>query len=110
SEYLATIVAESERLSRLVDNVLEFGRIEQGKKMYHFRSIELTAVVSGAARALARPMGELNFQMQILGSENTLPVRADPDALQQAVMNLLTNAMKYSGGSKEIRMEMRRED
>lgn len=110
SEYLATIVAESERLSRLVDNVLEFGRIEQGKKMYHFRSTELTAVASGAARALARPMAELNFQMQILGSEDTLPVRADPDALQQAILNLLTNAMKYSGGSKEIRMEMRRED
>ena len=54
-EYLETIVNESERLSRLVDNVLDFTRIEEGRRIYQMQRISLADVVRSAARALYQP-------------------------------------------------------
>jgi signal transduction histidine kinase len=109
-EYLDTIVSESERLTRLVNNVLDFSRIERGKKTYRFRPTSLAAVVTAAARAVQYPLASQGFRLSTeLEDDISLP-RADPDALEQAVLNLLTNAIKYSGDSREIEVALRRVD
>jgi signal transduction histidine kinase len=106
SEYLRTIVSESERLSRLVDSVLEFSRIEQGRKAYHFQATCLDDVVRAAARTMEYPLAQLGFTLTI-GSDGSQPtVQADSEALTQAILNLLGNAMKYSGESRRIELRM----
>jgi signal transduction histidine kinase len=107
-EYLRTIISESERLSRLLNNVLDFSKIEQGTRTYHFERVPLEAVVQAAAKAMAFAMGQKGFNLQIEADQDILSVRGDKDALEQAVLNLLDNAMKYSGESREIRLRLRR--
>jgi signal transduction histidine kinase len=109
-EYLDTIVSESERLSRLVDNVLDFSRIEQGRKTYRFRSTSLAEVVRAAARAVQYPLASQGFRLNTEVEEDVKMAQADPDALEQAVLNLLTNAIKYSGDSREIGLRLGRRD
>jgi len=104
ADYLTTIVSESERLTRLVDSVLDFSRIEQGRKAYHLQTTPLDDVVRSAAKAMEYPLAQLGFTLTI-ASDGTAPtVRADREALTQAILNLLGNAMKYSGDSRAIEM------
>lgn len=108
SHYLDTILHESERLSRLVDNVLDFGKLERGKKIYRFEPVRLEDVVEGAARAIQYPLEQAGFALEVFVRRDLPPVTADSDALQQAILNLLTNAMKYSGDSRRIRLGLDR--
>jgi signal transduction histidine kinase len=106
SEYLETIVNESERLARLVDNVLDFSNIEQGKKIYRLRPTRLADVAGSAARAMQFPLAQQGFQLHLTVQDEMPGVQADPDAIQQAILNLLTNAMKYSGEAREIDLRL----
>jgi signal transduction histidine kinase len=104
AEYLKTIVSESERLTRLVDSVLEFSRIEQGRKTYHMQTARLGDVARSAAKTMEYPLSQLGFTL-ILSSEPSEPVlSADPEALTQAILNLLGNAVKYSGQARRIEL------
>ena len=102
SEYLETVMNESERLTRLVDNVLDFSKIEQGKKIYRLSRISLPAVVMSAARAMRYPLEQQGFELQVEIDHDLPEINADADALEQAILNLLSNAMKYSGASRQI--------
>jgi signal transduction histidine kinase len=106
TEYLQTIMNESERLTRLVDNVLDFSKLEQGKKIYQMSTTALQDVVRSAARAIEYPLAQQGFTLQVSVDENVPPTAADADALQQAILNLLSNAMKYSGSSREIELSL----
>jgi signal transduction histidine kinase len=106
SEYLQTITNESERLSRLVDNVLEFSQIEQGRKIYGMRTAILPEVVRSAARAMQYPLAQQGFHLNVSIDEEMPPLPGDPDALEQAILNLLTNAMKYSGDARAIDLSL----
>jgi signal transduction histidine kinase len=106
SEYLETIVNETQRLTRLLNNVLDFSKIEQGKRIYRLEPTCLAEVVQAAARTLQYPLAQQGFQLRV-EIENGLPaVRVDADAIEQAILNLLTNAMKYSGESREIDLRL----
>jgi len=105
-EYLRTIMSESERLERLVQSVLEFSRIEQGRKTYRMQATRLEDVARTAAHTMAYPLEQLGFTLTI-ASDGTAPTfSGDPEALTQAILNLLSNAMKYSGGAKQIEMRI----
>jgi signal transduction histidine kinase len=106
NEYLETIVNECERLARLVDNVLDFSKIEQGKKIYRLRPVRLEDVASSAVRAMQFPLAQQGFQLHVSVAEDLPELQADGDAIQQAILNLLTNAMKYSGDSREIDLRL----
>ena len=109
AEYLDTIVNESERLTRLLNNVLDFSKIEQGKRTYHPSPASLPEIVLAAARAMEYPLKQQGFALDV-GIDEGLPrVRVDCDAIEQAVLNLLSNAMKYSGESRTIGLAVRRE-
>jgi signal transduction histidine kinase len=106
SDYLKTIVSESERLTRLVDSVLDFSRIEQGRKTYDLQHTRLEDVVRSAVKTMEYPLSQLGFTLTISsdGSEPTL--HADREALVHAILNLLANAMKYSGDARTIEMRI----
>ena len=108
-EYLETITNESERLTRLLNNVLDFAKIEEGKKMYRLRPTSLDEAVRTAARAMQYPLAQRGFDLRVDSEDTSLRARVDSDALQQAVLNLLANAMKYSpdGGDIDLRLTRR---
>jgi len=110
SEYLDTIVNECERLSRLVDGVLLFSKVERGKVVYHFRPLEAAETVHAAARALEYTMEQKGFRLMIQIEPGMPRLRGDRDALEQALLNLLGNAMKYSGDARDIELAVKRED
>jgi signal transduction histidine kinase len=109
-KYLRTIISESERLSRLLSNVLDFSKIEQGTRTYRFESASVEDVVRAAAEAMAFPLAQKGFDLRIDVEAGLPRVRADKDALEQAVLNLLDNAMKYSGRNRELRLKLGRRD
>jgi predicted Holliday junction resolvase-like endonuclease len=105
-EYLDTIIKESERLSRLLNNVLDFSKIEQGKKVYRPAPASLIKIIQETTRAMEYPLKQQGFSLNE-EYEGGLPnVAVDRDGLEQALMNLLSNAMKYSGKSREIGLKL----
>jgi signal transduction histidine kinase len=108
-EYLDTIVNESERLTRLLNNVLDFSRIEAGRKTYQFASHDLESIVRTATRAMHYPLARQGFELRVDIVAGIPPVRVDADALEQAILNLLANALKYSGDARKIELTLARD-
>jgi signal transduction histidine kinase len=106
SDYLKTIVSESERLTRLVDSVLDFSRIEQGRKTYRLQATRLDEVARAAAKTMEYALSQLGFTLTISSDGSAPTLLADPEALTQAILNLLGNALKYSGEAKSIEMRV----
>jgi len=99
NEYLEIICRESERLSQLIENVLDFSAVERGKRTYDLRAVDLEAVVQRAIDAF-RYRAEREGTTVSMKAEKALPpVDADEQALVLAVINLLDNAAKYGEGS-----------
>lgn len=95
-EYLQIIEGETERLKRLINNVLDFTKIEKGIKTYDKRKIELNNVVSKVLRSMGYQFKMAQINLSVNSSEQDLKIFADKDAIEQAVINLLSNAIKYS--------------
>jgi signal transduction histidine kinase len=108
-EYLDTIVNESERLTRLLNNVLDFTRIESGHKTYQFASHDLGSIVRSAVQAMHYPLAQQGFTLAVDVGQDIPPVLSDPDAIEQAILNLLANALKYSGDARKIELILGRE-
>jgi signal transduction histidine kinase len=104
--YLNIITAEAARLTRLINNVLDFSRMESGEKKYNIQPCDLTEVVRSTAETF-RPHLEANgFKFDCELREAKISVRGDADALSQIIVNLLSNAEKYSNGGKEITLQL----
>jgi len=106
AEYLETIVNESERLTRLLNNVLDFSRIEQGQKTYHREPNDLAEIVQATARTMTYPLEQENFALHVKIEEGLPPASVDRDGIEQAILNLLTNAMKCSRESRDIHLHL----
>ena len=107
-EYLEIIEGESERLARLIGNVLDFAKIERGLKEYNLRMIDLSDCVRAATRAMAYQVAQHGGTLKVRIPRSLPPLHADPDALEEALLNLLSNALKYSGKRKEILLTVTR--
>jgi signal transduction histidine kinase len=104
--YLGIITAETARLTRLINNVLDFARIERGEKKYSFQKCDLVNVVRETADTY-RPHLEANdFRFGCQLPDSPVFVNGDRDALAQVVVNLLSNAEKYSDNRKEIALHV----
>ena len=101
-EYLAIIEGESERLARLINNVLDFSRVERGVKEYRFSDVAIDGLVGRVLKTLEYQFGIGHFTVQSRLCAGNTTLSADPDALTEALINLLGNAMKYSPERREI--------
>jgi two-component system phosphate regulon sensor histidine kinase PhoR len=109
-EYLDIIVAESERLSSLIENVLDFAKVERGSRdAYEFSTGDLGAAVASAVQVYRYRAEREKVQLTLEVEENLPDVRHDPRAVQLAVINLLDNAIKYAPESEVVRVTVRRE-
>jgi len=106
-EYYGHITAESERLSRLVNNVLEFSRLEKGTRAVALATGPLEPVVREAVE-LVRPHVEAEgFTLRLELDDALPPVRFERDALLQVLFNLIDNAVKYARDGAERRVVVR---
>ena len=101
-KYLETIVAESQRLTRLVNNVLDFSRLEQGRRKYHLEELELAGYLRELAESHRLRLKETGLALKIQIPEQDMIIHTDRDALEQVMLNLLDNVIKYAAGGGEL--------
>lgn len=107
--YLNIITAEAARLTRLINNVLDFSRLERAEKTYQMQPLDLAEVV-GETVAMYRPHLEAGgFRLRFEPASGPLPAQADRDAVAQVLVNLLANAEKYSGENRDIGITLQAE-
>lgn len=101
-EYLGIIVKETERLTQLINNILAFSRIESGRKQYRLTRMDLNAAVREVLGVYRFHLEHEGFRLHVVEGEAPAAILADEDAVAEALLNLLDNAMKYSGEGKDI--------
>jgi signal transduction histidine kinase len=106
-EYLRTMVSEAERLSRLVDNVLTFSRRGSGREAIVLEALDLATLAKETLSQLEPHLSRNGFRSGF-AADGPLPVRGNCEALRQVLMNLLSNAEKYSEAVREIEVRCRR--
>ncbi len=104
--YLNIITAETARLTRLINNVLDFARMDRGEKKYTMADCDLVVIARETAETFRPHLESAAFKFDVSFLELPVPIRADRDAIAQVIVNLLSNAEKYSNGAKEIRLEI----
>lgn len=104
--YLQIISAEAGRLTRLINNVLDFSRMERGEKKYNFQPCNLTETVRATAETFRPHLEAAGFKFDCEITSAPISIRADADAISQIIVNLLSNAEKYSGERKEIELQL----
>jgi signal transduction histidine kinase len=108
-EYYRVIGKESRRLTQLINNILDFSRIEAGRREYRMVTSDIGAVVRDVVESYRFAIEKLGFSLELEIGEELPPLELDPEALSQAVINLLNNAIKYSPEQKAIKVGVRRE-
>jgi len=102
NEYYSTIVSESERLTRLVNNILDFSKMEAGKKQYALQDVQVNDVVRNVLATYQYHLHSEGFEPAV-NLDASLPIiSADPEAVTEAVVNLIDNAIKYSSDDKHL--------
>ena len=110
-EYGAYIESEGRRLTQVINNILDFSRMESGRKLFHFESCDIREVVTGTLDAFTVHLKQNGFTLSYEAPQNTpTKVVIDPDAIALALTNLLDNAIKYSGDEKEINVRLSQSD
>ena len=104
SQYLRIIMAESERLTRLINNVLDFARLERRQKRYDMRPLDLHALLARSWEGQELHLRENGFTARWQAAPPPYRVNGDEDTLAQVIVNLLSNAEKYSGEQKQVEL------
>jgi signal transduction histidine kinase len=108
-EYYRVITREAERLTRLIDNVLDFSRIEGGRRRYDIAPTAVEPLVRQTLEAFAHPLAEQGFKVDVTLAPDLPEVPMDADAVGQALANLVDNAIKYSGDERVLGVDARLE-
>jgi signal transduction histidine kinase len=104
-EYYRVINHESERLSRLIENVLDFSRIEGGRRTYELVRVSVEAVVRETVESFAYVLAQEGFKVDVAIQPDLPEVPMDVEAVGQALANLIDNAIKYSEKRKVLTVE-----
>jgi signal transduction histidine kinase len=108
-EYYHVINKESQRLTQLINNILDFSRIEAGRKEYRFAPTHVPRVVENVLETYRFQIEQQGVQLEVDLQADLPHVMADEEALTQAVLNLVNNAIKYSRDDKFLRVAARRD-
>lgn len=109
-EYYRIIHNESDRMSRLINNLLDFANLVRGIEHKHFEKINIAHLVTKALEAYRYEIEKIGFQLSVYVAEDIPDSFADPNAITMALFNLLDNSVKYSGDQKQIEVRVDRTD
>jgi signal transduction histidine kinase len=109
-EYYGVIARESERLSRLIENVLDFARIEGGRRTYSIAPTAVEPVIRDTLEAFSHPLASDGYKVDVRVPQDLPDVPMDGEAIAQALSNLVDNAIKYSAERKSLAIEARLAD
>lgn len=101
-EYYRIVRKESERLTALINNILDFSRIEAGRKEYEFRETNLPALVRETLDSYRYQIEQNGFKYEEHICEDVPPVSVDREAIARSLLNLVNNAIKYSSTDKYL--------
>lgn len=109
-ELLSIMQREVTRLTELINNFLDLRRMESGQQSYDFTDVDFAAVLRASVALFSNTAGKHTFQVQI--PEHLPPVHADADRLHQVMINLLSNARKFSphGGTITVGIRTDRDE
>jgi signal transduction histidine kinase len=109
-EYYRIINGEAKKLTRLIENILDFSRMEAGLRPYRMEPADLRESVTKVLARMETQFSQGHFEVATAIAPDLPRILADERAAEQAIENLLANAMKYSGESRRIEVAARRAD
>lgn len=109
-EYYSIINQETNRLSRIVNKILNFSQIEAGKRKYTFEKKDINELVDKVGNTYKFHLENNGFKFSIEKEIAAPLIDLDEEAVSEAVINLIDNAMKYSKDQKEITLRTGREN
>ena len=107
-EYYRTIRKESERLGKLISNILDFSRIEAGRKEYDLRETDIAELVRNTLDTYRYQIEKNGFEFETSIEPNIPRMRLDREAIARALLNLVNNALKYSDDQKFLKVNLYR--
>ncbi len=110
NDYYRIITRESERLTHLLENVLDFSRIDRGQKQYQLQQGDLAPVVRQTVEVYGDYLRRRGFSVEVDLQADLPPIAFDAGAISQAVLNLMDNAAKYSEASRFVSVRLHAED
>jgi len=106
-QYFSVISHDTDKLTRLVKNILDFSKIEEGKKEYDFEETDITQLVAQQIEIFGKDETQKGLKIHMQISKDIPHLYVDRDALSQALINLLHNAVKFSSDNKEVDVNIR---
>ena len=101
-EYYDVLVEQSERLSLLIDNILDFAKLEEGRKKFDFQMMDMCLLLQEIVSIIQDQVRHNDFVIKV-EIEKPLPaIKADRESITQAITNLIDNAIKYSGDARNL--------
>jgi len=104
SQYYNIISSESEQLTSLANNILDFARIERGRKKYEFQTEDMTKLIRETVERFKTSIAREDTQISLDMAPDLPTLKVDAEAISQALTNLLTNAVNYSPFEKDIKV------
>ncbi len=108
-QYYDLLLRETRRLRRLVEGLLDFGRMEGGVREYRSEPLDAAALVRATVADFQEEVARQGYRVELAGDETGFPLRGDEEALRRALWNLLDNAVKYSPGSFTVWVDLSRQ-
>ena len=93
--FLGIIIKETERLTRLINQILDIQKLESQEMEWHFSRFNFNELIHESVITMQRVFEEKNVQLKIRGTENNYQLKGDKDRLMQVMQNLLSNALKF---------------
>jgi signal transduction histidine kinase len=109
-QYYSIIRKESERLSALINNILDFSRIEAGRKEYDFRETDIAELVRNTLESYRYQIEQHGFAFQESIAADLPSLRLDREAIARSLLNLVNNALKYSQIEKFLGVKLYRDN
>jgi len=100
--YYDVLLEQSERLSLLIDNILDFAKMEEGKKEFEFETVEMGPLLEDLVSTIQQQVRHEGFTVEVEFDKSLPPIQADRAAIIQAITNLIDNGIKYSAGAKKV--------
>jgi signal transduction histidine kinase len=106
SDYLETIRGESDRLSKLINNVLDISKIERGVKNYDFSNLNLNKTIKRVFASMQYQLSQHEFEVDVELPENPVYIKGDENSIERALTNLISNSIKYSTHEKYLSIKL----